>query len=86
VKASLKTIWRDCRWRGKWPAVGKYFVVGAIESCRGFWWLLGRPNLPSGEGGVLCSGGLLVEKMNSVSLSFFPTRTIGFYFFRSNRI
>jgi hypothetical protein len=29
------------------------------------------PDLPSGEGGVLCSGGLLVEKMNSVSLFFF---------------
>jgi len=71
VKALLKTIWRDCRWHGKWPVVGKSFVVGAIESRRGFWWLLGTSNLPSGEGGVLCNGNLLMEKMNSVSLFFF---------------
>jgi hypothetical protein len=37
--------------------------------------LLGTPNLPSGEGGVLCSGGLLVEKMNSVNLVI-----VGFFF------
>jgi hypothetical protein len=29
------------------------------------------PDLPSGEGGVLCGGGLLVEKMNSVDPFFF---------------
>jgi hypothetical protein len=37
----------------------------------GFWLLLGTPDLPSGEGGVLCGGGLLVEKMNSVDPFFF---------------
>jgi hypothetical protein len=37
----------------------------------GFWLLLGTLDLPSGEGGVLCSGGLLVEKMNSVDPFFF---------------
>jgi hypothetical protein len=37
------------------------------------------PYLPSGEGGVLCSGGLLVEKMNIISLFFFSIGTIGFF-------
>ena len=33
----------------------------------GFWWsLLGTPDLPSSDGGVLCDGGLLVETMNNV--------------------
>jgi hypothetical protein len=32
----------------------------------------GTPDLPSGEGGVLCGGGgLLVEKMNSVDPIFY---------------
>jgi len=34
----------------------------------------GTPDLPSGEGGVLCGGGgggLLVEKMNSVDPVFY---------------
>jgi len=62
----------------------------------GFWLLLGTPDLPSGEGGVLCGGGLLVEKMNSVDhLFFFLIRTVGrffltvnseYFFFRSKRI
>jgi hypothetical protein len=60
--------------------------VDVVESCRGFLWLLfGTPDLPSGEGGVLCDGGLLVEKMNSVDPVFFFFRTVGF-FFRSNWI
>jgi len=51
----------------------------------GFWWLLrGMPDLPSNEGGVLCGGSLLVEKINSVDLVvvgfFFLIRTIGFFF------
>jgi hypothetical protein len=33
------------------------------------------PDLPSGEGGVLCGGGLLVEKINSVD----PV-VVGFFF------
>jgi hypothetical protein len=37
----------------------------------GFWLLLGTPDLPSGEGGVLCGGDLLVEKMKSVDHLFF---------------
>jgi len=45
--------------------------VGAIESCRGFLVVVGTLDLPSGEGGVLCGGGLLVEKMNSVDPFFF---------------
>jgi len=46
--------------------------VDVVESCCGFLWLLfGTPDLPSGEGGVLCDGGLLVEKMNSVDPVFF---------------
>jgi hypothetical protein len=82
---------RDCRWRGERPAVGKSFALGAIESCRGFWWLLGMLDLPSGEGGVMCSDGLLVEKMNSVSLFFFNRNsrfflTVNNFFLRSNRI
>nr|TKS03819.1 hypothetical protein D5086_0000149650 [Populus alba] len=28
-------IWRDGKWRGEWPAVGKSLAVGSIESCRG---------------------------------------------------
>jgi cation transport ATPase len=33
--------------------------------------LLGTPDLPSSDGGVLCGGGgLLVEKMNSVDFFF----------------
>jgi hypothetical protein len=56
--------------------------VDVVESCRGFLWLLlGTPDLPSGDGGVLCGGGgLLVEKMNSVD-PFLFSRTIGFSFF-----
>jgi len=46
--------------------------VDVVESRRGFLWLLlGTPDLPSGEGGVLYGGGLLVEKMNNVDLVFF---------------
>ena len=45
--------------------------MGAIESCRGFLVVVGTLDLPSGEGGVLCGGGLLVEKMNSVDPFFF---------------
>jgi hypothetical protein len=63
----------------------------------GFWLLLGTPDLPSGEGGVLCGGGLLVEKMNSVDHlffffkirivgRFFLTVNSGYFFFRSKRI
>jgi len=33
------------------------------------------PDLPSNEGGVLCGGGLLVEKINSVDLV-----VVGFFF------
>ena len=56
-------IWRDGRWRGEWPAVGKSLTVGAIESCRGFWLLLGTPDLPSGEGG----GDEQYQSMNSTN-------------------
>jgi hypothetical protein len=42
------------------------------------------PDMPSNEGGVLCGGGLLVEKINSVDLVvvgfFFLIRTVGFFF------
>jgi hypothetical protein len=57
--------------------------VDVVESCRGFLWLLlGTPNLPSGEGGVLCGGGnLLVEKMNSVDPVFFFQNSRIFLFF-----
>jgi hypothetical protein len=47
----------------------------------GFWWLLrGMPDLPSNEGGVLCGGGLLVEKINSVDLV-----VVGFFFNQNSR-
>jgi hypothetical protein len=47
----------------------------------GFWWLLrGMPDLPSKEGGVLCGGGLLVEKINSVDLV-----VVGFFFNQNSR-
>jgi len=51
----------------------------------GFWLLLGTPDLPSGEGGVLCGGDLLVEKMKSVDhLFFFLIRTVGRFFLTVN--
>jgi hypothetical protein len=65
--------WLDGR-----PVDGVSIAVDVVESCRGFLLLLlGTPDLPSGDGGVL------VEKMNSVDLflfSFFFFRTIGFFF------
>jgi hypothetical protein len=43
------------------------------------------PDLPSGDGGVLCGGGdLLVETMNSVDLFFFQNSRIFFSFFFQN--
>jgi hypothetical protein len=52
----------------------------------GFWLLLGTPDLPSGEGGVLCGGGLLVEKMNSVDhLFFFFNQNSRTFFFNSEQ-
>jgi len=56
--------------------------VDVVESCRGFFWLLlGTPDLPSGEGGVMCGGGgLLVEKMNSVDPVFFNQNSTPFFF------
>jgi hypothetical protein len=55
----------------------------------GFWWLLrGMPDLPSNEGGVLCGGGLLVEKINSVDLvvvGFFFNQNSRFFFFHSKQ-
>jgi len=60
--------------------------VDVVESCRGFiWLLLWMPDLPSGDGGVLCGGGdLLVETMNSVDLFFFQNSRIFFSFFFQN--
>jgi hypothetical protein len=34
--------------------------VDAVENCHGFWWLFEKPDLLSGEDGVLCGGCLLV--------------------------
>jgi hypothetical protein len=66
--------WLDGR-RGERPPVGVMAVVGFFGCC----W--GTPDLPSGEGGVLCGCGLLVEKMNSVDPFFFQNSRI---FYRSN--
>jgi hypothetical protein len=59
--------------------------MDVVESCRGFFWLLlGTPDLPSGEGGVMCGGGgLLVEKINSVD-PFFLIKTVRLFFFQIN--
>ena len=51
----------------------------------GFWLLLGTPDLPSGEGGVLCGGDLLVEKMKSVDHLFFFNQNSRTFFFNSEQ-
>jgi hypothetical protein len=72
VEAPLQAIWRDCRWRGEWPAVGKSVVVGLV--------VIGvDAEFPIGVAARcdrlqicwVCGGCLLVEKMNSVSSFFF---------------